>query len=337
MEGHQNLIMPTEESGYPDSLGTLTVWGILKEAARVIQKHVRLLLPFVLTFTVPVSIYVAISWGSKFPYTLDINPAIIIHARSLMQMSFTVTAIRQLVTNANPPNIAVTLATVPFEVLFAWLQIASIAYCVDFVYKGDDNPESKPVVQDILKRLPGAVFRIFVTSLWVFVLILCIDVLFVADYILCIHFFPSSVIYIMLLHSTLLIGVPLILSILFIFSKIISTLDLECYGRPALKQSFILVTQNKCRVLGIFVVQFLISCIVLAVGFFVSRLHPLHWTKPLGCICLFLVLLIAIVYSFVLQCVLYFSCKHLENATNNNYMALDAHAHERLIYVSKMC
>jgi hypothetical protein len=96
MEGHQNLIMPTEESGYPDSLGTLTVWGILKEAARVIQKHVRLLLPFVLTFTVPVSIYVAISWGSKFPYTLDINPAIIIHARSLMQMSFTVTAIRQV-------------------------------------------------------------------------------------------------------------------------------------------------------------------------------------------------------------------------------------------------
>ncbi len=94
MEGHQNLTMPTEESGYPDSLGTLTVWGILKESARVIQKHVRLLLPFVLAFTVPVSIYVAISWGYKFPYTLDISPAI--HARSLMQTSFTVTAIQQV-------------------------------------------------------------------------------------------------------------------------------------------------------------------------------------------------------------------------------------------------
>jgi 4-amino-4-deoxy-L-arabinose transferase-like glycosyltransferase len=95
MGGHQNLIMPTEGSGYPDSLGTLTVWGILKESARVIQKHVRLLLPFVLTFTVPVSIYVAISWGSKFPYTIDISPAII-HARSLMQTSFTVTAIQRV-------------------------------------------------------------------------------------------------------------------------------------------------------------------------------------------------------------------------------------------------
>jgi hypothetical protein len=95
MEGHQNLIMPAEGSGYPDSLGTLTVWGILKEAARVIQKHVRLLLPFVLTFTVPVSIYVAISWGSKFPYTLDISPAN--HARSLMQKSFTVPAIQQVI------------------------------------------------------------------------------------------------------------------------------------------------------------------------------------------------------------------------------------------------
>jgi hypothetical protein len=94
MEGHQNLIMPKEGYAYPDSLGTLTVWGILKESARVIQKHVRLLLPFVLTFTVPVSIFVAISWGSKFPYTLDSSPAI--HARSLMQTSFTVTAIQQV-------------------------------------------------------------------------------------------------------------------------------------------------------------------------------------------------------------------------------------------------
>jgi hypothetical protein len=94
MEGHQNLVMPTEGSGYPDSLGTLTVWGILKEAARVIQNHVRLLLPFALAFTRPVLIYGAISWGSKFPYTLDISPAI--HARSLMQTSFTVTAIQQV-------------------------------------------------------------------------------------------------------------------------------------------------------------------------------------------------------------------------------------------------
>jgi hypothetical protein len=240
MEGHQNLIMPTEESGYPDSLGTLTFWGIFKEAARVIQKHVRLLLPFVLTFTVPVSIYVAISWGSKFPYTLDIGPAII-HARSLMQTSFTVTAIQQMLTNANPLNIAVTLATVLFELLSSWLQIASIAYCVDFVYKGNDNPEAKPV-QEIFKRLPGAVFRIFVTSLWGFLLKLSIGVLFVAHYILCVYFFPSYILYIMLLDYTLLIGVLLIFAILVMFSRIISTLDLGCYGRPALKQSFMLVT-----------------------------------------------------------------------------------------------
>jgi len=180
-------------------------------------------------------------------------------------------------------------------VLFGWLQIASIAYCVDFVYKGNDNPEAKPV-QEIFKQLPGAVFRIVVTSQWVSLLILCIEVLFVADYFLCVLFFPSYIIYIMLLDSTLLIGVSLIFSILFMFSNIISTLELGCYGRPAIKQSFILVTQNKCRVLGIFVVQFLIASIVLAVGFFVSRLDPLHWTKPLGSICLFLV------YTSLLLC-----------------------------------
>ncbi|CAK9869449.1 unnamed protein product [Sphagnum jensenii] len=323
MEGHQNLIMPTEGSGYPDSLGTLTVWGILKEAARVIQKHVRLLLPFVPTFTRPVLIYGAISWVSKFPYTVDISPAI--HDRSLMQTSFTVTAIQQLVTNANPLNIAVTLGPVLFEVLSAWLDIASVAYCVDFVYKGNDNPEAKPM-KEISKRLRGAVFRIFVTNLWVFLLILCIDLLFVANFFLCVHFFPSYMIYVMRLDYTLLIGVFLIFSILFSFSNIISTLELGCYGRPALKQSFILVTQNKCRVLGIFVVQFLIGSIVLAVGFFLSRFDPLHWTKAVGYICLFLVYLIVTVYSLVLQYVLYFSCKHLENATTNNYMALDAHA-----------
>jgi hypothetical protein len=228
----------------------------------------------------------------------------------------------QVVTNANPPNIPVTLATVLFEVLFGWLEIASIAYCVDFVYKGTDNPESKPV-QEIFKRLPGALFRIFVTSLWVFLLDLCIGVLFVAAYMFCVQFFPSYIIYIMLLDYTLLTGVLLIFSILFMFSNIISTLELGCYGRPALKESFILVTQNKCRVLGILVVQFLITSIMLAVAFFVSRLDPLHWTKALGYICLSLVCLIVTVYSLVLQYVLYFSCKHLENATTNNYMALD--------------
>jgi hypothetical protein len=228
----------------------------------------------------------------------------------------------QLVTNANPPNIAVTLATVLFEVLFSWVQMASIAYCVDFIYKGTDNPESKPV-QEIFKRLPRAVFRIFVTCLWVLLLDLCIGVLFVAPYMFFVQFSPSYVIYIMLLDYILLTGVSLIVAILLMFSNIISTLELGCYGRPALKQSFILVTQNKCRVLGILVVQFLITSIVLAVAFFVSRLDPLHWTKALGYICLFLVYLIVTVYSLVLQNVLYFSCKHLENATTKNYMALD--------------
>jgi hypothetical protein len=194
----------------------------------------------------------------------------------------------QLVTNANPPNIAVTLATVLFEVLFAWPQIASIAYCINFVYKGTVNPESKPV-QEIFKRLRGALFRIFVTCLWVFLLNVCISVLFVAAYMFCVHFFPSYIIYVMLFDYILLTGVSLIFSILFMFSNIISTLELGCYGRPALKQSFILVTRNKCRVLGILVVQFLITSIILAVAFFVSRLDPLHWTKPLGYICLFLV------------------------------------------------
>jgi hypothetical protein len=228
----------------------------------------------------------------------------------------------QLPRNANPLNIAVTLETVLLTVLYAWVQIASIAYCVDFVYKGNDSPEAKPV-QEIFKRLPGAVFRIFVTSLWVFLLNLCINVLFGAAHTLCVHLFPSYMIYIMLLHSTLLLGVSLIFSILFMFSNIISTLELGCYGRPALKQSFILVTQNKCRVLDILVVQFLISCIVVVVGFFVSRLDLLQWTKPLGYICLFLVYLISTVYSLVFQCVLYFSSKHLVNVTTNNYMALD--------------
>jgi len=227
----------------------------------------------------------------------------------------------QLVTNANPLNIAVTLGPVLFEVLFAWLHIASVADCVDFVYKGNDNPEAKPM-EEISKRL-RAVFRIFVTNLWVFLLILCIDLLFVADFFLCVHFFPSYMIYIMRLDYTLLIGAFLIFSILFSFSNIISTLELGCYGRPALKQSFILVTQNKCRVLGIFVVQFLIGSIVLAVGFFVSRFDFLHWTEAVGYICLYLVYLILTIYSLVLQYLLYLSCKHLENATTKNYMALD--------------
>jgi len=49
--------------------------------------------------------------------------------------------------------------------LITWLHLSSIFYCVDYVYKGNDNPAEAKLVQEIFNQLPRAVFWIFLTFL----------------------------------------------------------------------------------------------------------------------------------------------------------------------------
>jgi hypothetical protein len=77
----------------------------------------------------------------------------------LMQSDATIlpTALRDLA--------SLFLAQTLITSLIIWLHLSSIFYCVDCLYKGDDNPAEAKLVQEMFNQLPGAVFRIFLTFL----------------------------------------------------------------------------------------------------------------------------------------------------------------------------
>ncbi len=220
-----------------------------------------------------------------------------------------------------------TVAIPVITTLLTWLQVASISYCVDFIYKGEaENPPKTKPVRQICKRLPGAVYRLFITLLE-FVCIL-LPVIFLVGIVLGVVIAvrsPSDQIGSLMLPINIFSGgLTLVLSFVFMFSDTVSILELGCYGRPALKRSVVLITQKKLRTVTVFSFQMLIYLTLLALAGFVPKLglpQGMYWIGPLGYICLALLKLVGDVYSIVLVTVFYFSLKHHGNhpTTNNNH------------------
>jgi hypothetical protein len=213
------------------------------------------------------------------------------------------------------------------ETLLTWLQVASISYCVDFIYKGEaENPPKTKPVREIFKRLPGAVYRLFITLLELICILLPVICLFgsVLGVVIAVRSPLGQIGSLTLPIYILSEGLSLVLSFVFMFSDTLSILELGCYGRPALKRSVVLITQKKLRTVTVFSFQMLISLTLLALAGFVPKLGLLqgvYWIGPLGYICLALLKLVENVYSIVLVTVFYFSLKHHGNhpTTNNNH------------------
>jgi hypothetical protein len=219
-----------------------------------------------------------------------------------------------------------TVAIPVTKTLLTWLQVASISYCVDFIYKGEaENPPKTKPVREIFKQLPGAVHRMFITLLeflcflvpFIFLNCLVLGIVVAVS--------PSYPIGTLTLGIYILSGeFALVFSIMFMFSDTLSILELGCYGRPALKRSLVLIAQKKLRTVTVFSFQMLIYLTLLALAGFVPKLgllQGMYWIGPLGYICLALLKLVGKVYSIVLVTVFYFSLKHHWNhpTTNNNH------------------
>ncbi len=244
----------------------------------------------------------------------------------------------------NPPLIRVltfAVAILVTNTLLIWLQVASISYCVDFIYKGEaENPPDTQPVREIFTRLPRAVYRMFITRLVIYCILFF--VMFLVGFVLGVVIAvlsPSDPFGTLTLGIYILSGVvALVFSIMFMFSDTLSILELGCYGRPALKRSVVLITQKELRTVTVFSFQMLIDLTLLALAGFVPKLgllQGMYWIGPLGYICLALLKLVGNVYSIVLVTVLYFSLRHHGNppTTNNihfprlinppNYTALE--------------
>jgi hypothetical protein len=336
MEGKLQQTMARMEelpTSYLENLEGHTLWGLFKESARLIGKYSTLLLPFALIFALPVSLFSAFSLESEASKATMLLHGSSMPAAGTKQVA--TTAANPADPSLNPPLTAsaiirvltFTVAIPVITTLLTWLQVASISYCVDFIYKGEaENPPKTKPVRQICKRLPGAVYRLFITLLE-FVCIL-LPVIFLVGIVLGVVIAvrsPSDQIGSLMLPINIFSGgLTLVLSFVFMFSDTVSILELGCYGRPALKRSVVLITQKKLRTVTVFSFQMLIYLTLLALAGFVPKLglpQGMYWIGPLGYICLALLKLVGDVYSIVLVTVFYFSLKHHGNhpTTNNNH------------------
>ncbi|CAM6018775.1 unnamed protein product [Sphagnum balticum] len=333
MEGKLQQTMARMEgspTSYLENLEDPTLWGLFKEAARLIRKYFTLLLPFALIFALPVSLFSA--------FSLESVATMLLHGTSMPAAGtkhVATTAANPADPSLNPPlTPSAVISVLTFAVaialtktLLTWLQVASISYCVDFIYKGEaeNRPKTKPV-REIFKRLPGAVYRMFITLLEFLCILLPVIFLvsLVLGFVIAVRSPSHQILSLILPIYILYAGLILVLSFVFMFSDTLSILELGCYGRPALKRSVVLVTQKKLRTLTVFSFQILISLILLALAGIVPKLgllQGMYWIGYLGYICLASLKLVGNVYSIVLVTVFYFSLKHHGNhpTTNNNH------------------
>jgi flagellar biosynthesis protein FliQ len=322
--------MEGSPTSYLENLEDPTLWGLFKEAATLIRKYSTLLLPFALIFALPVSLFSA--------FSLESEATTLLHASSMPAAAtkqVAPTASNPAEPSLNPPLTAsavirvltFALAIPLTKTLLTWLQVASISYCVDFIYKGaaENPPKTKPV-REIFKRLPGAVYRMFITLLEFFCILLPVMslVCLVLGVVVAVRSTSDQIGSLTLLSYIISKGFTLVFSFVFMFSDTLSILELGCYGRPALKRSMVLITQKKLRTVTVFSFQMLISLTLLALAGFVPKLgflQGMYWIRPLGYICLALLKLVENVYSIVLVTVFYFCLKHHGNppTTNNNH------------------
>lgn len=191
--------------------------------------------------------------------------------------------------------------------LLASLAVASIAKAVQYIYSDNDDESA---VSSIFKSLPSALFRLFMTSLWIFLLTLAtIFTVSLPFYLLEKLFHHASLFATM--QSVFLSVALTILSFLFLLSQEVAVLEPENYGLAALKKSSKLVQEKFLAALILFLVSVgvgaALSKLSTSAGSFSGKLP--QWAMYLLAVLLGLLYLAYMVYILLTTVVLYFSSK----------------------------
>lgn len=191
--------------------------------------------------------------------------------------------------------------------------LASISKTVQYIYS--DGEEDPAIVKSIFDSLPEAYVRIFITSLWIFLVVLATT--FVVS-------FPFYVLYAtfrdkispLLLESVrqdVVYVAMLILEFVFLLSQQVAVLEPENYGQAALKRGWKLVRANLLTALILFVIYRVIIFLLIELNR-ITMLFPAtgelpHWTLYILAVLAALVYLAFAAYWSLVLPVLYFSSK----------------------------
>lgn len=117
------------------------------------------------------------------------------------------------------------------------LAMAAISKIVEYIYaNGEEDPS---IIKSTFKSLPEALFRQFVTFLWL-LLITAVTVFVISvPFHLILRFFKHSLnVHIVIILKKVLVGIVLlVLGIVFLFAQLIAVLEPANYGLAALKKS----------------------------------------------------------------------------------------------------
>jgi len=274
--------------------------------------HLRLLLPFVLCFLLPtVLVQLAELLGLAW-WSMGQDPFIPPGPHPHHHHHHHHAHFHHKMGGAYPPipsgrTLAIMLAVGLVMWLLASLAVASIAKAVQYIYSDNDDESA---VTSIFKSLPSALFRLFMTSLWIFLLTLATIFTVSLPFYLLEKLFHHASLFATMQQVFLSVALT-ILSFLFLLSQEVAVLEPENYGLAALKKSSKLVQEKFLASLILFLVSVgvgaALSKLSTSAGSFSGKLP--QWAMYLLAVLLALLYLAYMVYILLTTVVLYFSSK----------------------------
>lgn len=316
--------------------------GVFKEAGRLQGKYFSLLAPFIFAFVLPMALVqllevLGLAWGAagQNPF-LPPGP----HPGASHGHRFLLPRDDPAPPTPSGRALLLMLAVGIVMWLLGSLAVASFCKTVESIYS--EQEEDPSVIKSIFKSLPGAIFRLLVTSVWVFLLMLATICTITLPFILLSLLFQNNqnvlLIFAILQQVFLAIAVT-ILGFMFLLSQEVAVLEPENYGLAALKRSSKLVQEKFLAALTLFVVSSVVGgslsnmSNMVATQLATGKLPP--WTVYILAV-LFLILYLAfMVYVLLVTVVLYFSSKVKYDANQPGSLPVD-NPYTPLVVVSKL-
>lgn len=211
------------------------------------------------------------------------------------------------------PPVMMGLAVAIVMWLLISLAMAAISKIVEYIYaNGEEDPS---IIKSTFKSLPEALFRQFVTFLWLLLIIAVTVFVISVPFHLILRFFKHSLnVHIVIILKKVLVGIVLlVLGIVFLFAQLIAVLEPANYGLAALKKSPNLFKTKLAPAL-IYVLADLVVAAAFSILVQFAVFFPATGKLPFWIVCILAILVALLylaykVYFLLVVIVLYFSSK----------------------------
>jgi hypothetical protein len=284
------------------------VGGVLKEAGRLQVRYFSLLAPFIFAFVLPTAILQLLEVLGLAWWAAGQNP-------------FLPPGPHHLVTAAPPtppaPSgraVLISLAVGIVMWLLSSLAVASIAKAVEKVYRNQEDDPS--TIKSVFGSLPGAIYRLLVTSIWVLLLTIATIFTISLPFFLLGLLFKNNKhvleVFAIVVQVLVSVGVT-ILGFLFMLSQEVAVLEPDHYGLTALKRSSKLVQEKFLAALTLFALSIVVGSLLSSLSNLVASKVagdklPL-WAGYILAVLFAVVYLLFMVYVLLATIVLYFSSR----------------------------